>query len=125
MRGCNLESPTKSLLQILGVSRAATAREIRKAYRQLALKYHPDKQQSDDTKHAESIQQQFIEVADAYAVLSDDEARLKYDSGDVRSREAFHARFGLATLLRVQFSKASESGPEVYKYDPPIEIFAR
>ena len=70
--------------QILGVRADASAREIRQAYRRQALKYHPDKQQSNTTQSVESIEEQFIAIADAYAVLSDDEARQKYDSGNVR-----------------------------------------
>ena len=80
--------------------RTATGREIRKAYRQQALKYHPDKQNFSSIQEAEKIQQQFIEIADAYAVLSDDEARQKYDSGQVRSGLTdFEAHTHLAQLV--------------------------
>jgi molecular chaperone DnaJ len=50
---------------ILGVSRGATAEEIKKSYRKLAIKYHPDKNPGD--KEAE---EQFKEAAEAYDVLS-------------------------------------------------------
>jgi molecular chaperone DnaJ len=58
---------------VLGVSREAGADEIRKAYRQAALKYHPDRNQSPE---AESF---FKEAAEAYEVLSDPEKRQRYD----------------------------------------------
>jgi len=58
---------------ILGVERNADKSDIKKAYRKLALKYHPDK---NPTKEAE---ERFKEVSEAYAVLSDDEKRSMYD----------------------------------------------
>ncbi|MEW5876829.1 MAG: molecular chaperone DnaJ [Acidobacteriota bacterium] len=60
--------------EVLGVSRNATQEEIKKAYRQLALKYHPDR--NPGNKEAE---EKFKEAAEAYAVLSDPEKRAHYD----------------------------------------------
>jgi len=60
--------------QILGVSRFAKVSEIKKAYRQLALKHHPDKNQSNPKAH-----EQFIKIQEAYEVLQDVEKKLKYD----------------------------------------------
>ncbi|HEY3227354.1 MAG TPA: molecular chaperone DnaJ [Planctomycetota bacterium] len=60
--------------EILGVPRAATAEEIRKAFRTLALKYHPDR--NPGNKEAE---QTFKKISHAYDVLSDDEKRKQYD----------------------------------------------
>ncbi len=61
--------------EVLGVSNNATGDEIKKAYRRLALKYHPDKNRGD--KHAEK---KFKEAANAYEVLHDPEKRKMYDS---------------------------------------------
>ncbi|OQX85550.1 MAG: molecular chaperone DnaJ [Candidatus Latescibacteria bacterium 4484_7] len=60
--------------EILGVSRDATADEIKKAYRKLALKYHPDRNPGD--KEAE---EKFKEATEAYEVLKDQEKRARYD----------------------------------------------
>ncbi|MBK5284243.1 MAG: molecular chaperone DnaJ [Bacteroidia bacterium] len=60
--------------EVLGVQRAATEQEIKKAYRQMALKYHPDK--NPGNKEAE---EKFKEAASAYEVLSDKEKRQRYD----------------------------------------------
>jgi len=62
--------------QVLGVSRDASEDEIRKAYRRLAMKYHPDKN-PDNRKEAE---EKFKEISEAYEVLMDKDKRARYDA---------------------------------------------
>ena len=59
--------------EVIGVDRNATADEIRKAYRRLARKYHPDVNKSEDAAT------RFAEMQEAYEVLSDAEKRKAYD----------------------------------------------
>jgi molecular chaperone DnaJ len=67
-------SDKRDYYEVLGVPKNADAEEIKKAYRRIALKYHPDKNPGD--KEAEEI---FKEAAEAYEVLSDKEKRAQYD----------------------------------------------
>ena len=83
----------KDYYNILGVSRSSSADDIKKKFRKLALKYHPDRNPGD--KKAEA---RFKEITEAYEVLSDSEKRAKYDqfgkywqqagSSSARAREA-------------------------------------
>ena len=66
----------KDYYAALGVDRGASGKEIKSAYRKLALKYHPDKNRDGD---AEAAQESFMAVGEAYEVLSDDKMKKAYD----------------------------------------------
>ena len=62
--------------EVLGLAKGASEDEIKKAYRKLAMKHHPDRNQGDDAKAAE---EKFKEVKEAYEILSDEQKRAAYD----------------------------------------------
>ncbi len=72
------QSKEKNYYKILGVPRNAKLQEIKKSYRELALRWHPDKN-TDDTEAAEKM---FQDISEAYEILSDKELRAKYDRGE-------------------------------------------
>ena len=65
----------KDYYKILNVARSASSADIKRAYRKLSLKYHPDKNSSPDAA------EKFAEIASAYDVLSDPDKRKLYNSG--------------------------------------------
>jgi len=64
----------KDYYAVLGVGKTASTEEIKKAFRKLAVKYHPDRNPND-----KSAEERFKEISEAYEVLSDSEKRQKYD----------------------------------------------
>jgi molecular chaperone DnaJ len=74
--------------EVLGISKSATPEEIKKAYRNLALKYHPDRVTPDKKKEAE---EKFKEMSEAYEVLIDSKKKANYDQyGHAGVEGAFH-----------------------------------
>ena len=73
------QSKKRNYYKILGVARNANKKEITKAYRKLASKWHPDQFQGDEKKVAEA---KFIDIAAAKEVLTDPEKRQKFDNGE-------------------------------------------
>jgi len=67
--------------EILDVSEDATQDEIKKSFRHLALKYHPDK-----NRNSEESKQKFMKIVEAYEVLSDDHTRKTYDGSMVHQK---------------------------------------
>jgi len=67
--------------KILGVTKDSNQIQIRKAFRKLALQYHPDK-----NKNSEESKQKFMEIVKAYEILSDEKARERYDSNIVNDK---------------------------------------
>ncbi len=86
---------------ILGVAKTADAGEIKKAYRKLALKYHPDK-----TKGDKALEDKFKKISEAYAVLSDPKKKQQYDtygSADFQNRfsqEDIFRNFNMGDILK-------------------------
>jgi DnaJ family protein C protein 9 len=72
-----VEDP-KLLYTVLSITSTASQEEIRKAYRKLALKYHPDKHTTKSDSEKESLGKEFQKVGFAYAVLSDEVKRKRW-----------------------------------------------
>ncbi|MBU1319842.1 MAG: molecular chaperone DnaJ [candidate division Zixibacteria bacterium] len=88
--------------EILGIGRAATDDDIKRAYRQMAMKYHPDRNPDDDT-----AEEKFKEATEAYEVLKDSQTRQVYDTyghaglkGSQGGRGFGFDSFGMADALR-------------------------
>ncbi|CAL9767623.1 unnamed protein product [Musa acuminata subsp. burmannicoides] len=71
-------SKRKDWYKILGVSKTASVAEIKRAYKKLALQWHPDK----NVDNREEAEAKFQEIAAAYEVLGDEEKRVRYDRGE-------------------------------------------
>lgn len=69
-------STKRDYYEVLGVKKSASLEEIKKAYRELALRYHPDRVPAEQKKEAE---EKFKEISESYAVLSDAQKRALYD----------------------------------------------
>lgn len=93
--------PDTDYYEILGVPKNASDKEIKKAYRKLAMKYHPDKAKGD-----KAAEEKFKQISEAYAVLSNKEKRKQYDtfgSADFRqryTREDIFKEFDFSDILR-------------------------
>lgn len=92
--------------QILGVSKNATSEEIKKAYRKLAIKYHPDK--NPGNKEAE---EKFKEISQAYEVLSDPQKRSRYD------------QFGHDAFTRM--GRGGAGAFSGFEFHDPFDIFSQ
>lgn len=104
---------------ILGLSKGASAQEVKKAYRKLAVRYHPDKNKGD-----KAAEDKFKEISEAYAVLSDLEKKKQYDtygSSDFSQRysqEEIFKNFNMDDILR-QFGFGGGSGGGGFRSGAP------
>lgn len=93
--------------EVLSIDKAANEQEIKKAYRTLALRWHPDKN-PDDVKVAE---EKFKEIGEAYSVLSDPNKRARYDKfGHDGLDDAFEGFESAADLFFAFFEEGAEAG---------------
>lgn len=100
----------KDYYKILGVDKNATQEEIKKAYRKLAMKYHPDRNPGD-----KSAEEKFKEITEANEVLSDPEKRKKYDTLGANWKQYEHAGRGFDDFFS-QFGGAQSGGGRTYTF---------
>ena len=105
--------------QILGVDRGATTKVLKKSYRRLSLKYHPDKQAGAGKEAAEAAQAKFMELTEAYEVLSDPEKRRLFDQygeeglKQQNERGGGHDPFSMFNFGGGRRSQGPQRGPDV------------
>ncbi len=101
----------KDYYKVLGVAKTATDAEIKKSYKKLAFKYHPDKNAGDS-----KAEDRFKEISEAYAVLSDKKKRAQYDQF---GSTGFHQRYSQEDIFRGSnfndiFSEMGFSGNDIF-----------
>lgn len=111
---------SKDYYNILGVSRSASKEEIKRAYRNLAHQYHPDKSGGDDRK--------FKEINEAYQILGNDQKRQQYDQfGDIFSSSAQgfggQAGFGQGENFEDTFKGFNFRGGRVFDWEDFSDVF--
>jgi curved DNA-binding protein len=103
----------KDYYKVLGVNKSATQEEIKKAYRRLALKYHPDK--NPDNIEAE---EKFKEIGEANEVLSDPEKRKLYDQLGANWKQYQQAGYDPSSRGgRNQYSQGGQDGQYYYEFE--------
>lgn len=100
----------KDYYKILGLERGAAKDEVKKAFRKLAAKYHPDKKTGDETRYKE--------ITEAYAVLGDDKRKAEYDSyGHAFNQAADSGAGGFGGFSWADFQQAAQQGGEGFEFD--------
>lgn len=105
----------EDLYNTLGVQKTATAEEIKKAYRNLAFKYHPDRNQGDP-----SAEEKFKKINEAYSVLGDESKRRQYDMYGSQSAQNPYSSSGYSASYGAGQQNASSYG---YSGDPFWDFF--
>ena len=95
----------EDLYTVLGVSKSATAEEIKKAYRNLAFKYHPDRNPGD-----KAAEEKFKQINSAYSVLGDETKRRNYDLG--YSTESAYTNSSNSQQRQYQYTYENPFGDE-------------
>jgi hypothetical protein len=100
-------SKRKDYYKILGIDKSSSEQQIKKAYRKLALKLHPDKEPDPEKKG--SSEKKFKEVADAYEVLMDPEKKARFDNGEDLNEPQQQVGASCALVVRGLTRAAAES----------------
>ena len=104
------ESIDENLYDVIGVDTNCDKRTIKRAYRKLAIKYHPDKVEGDK-KYAKEV---FQKIANAYEILSDDAKRAEYDRF-MKEKESINS---------LRQNDVFAGMREYYSFEDPFKVFA-
>ena len=100
----------KDYYQVLGLNRGASREEVKKAFRKLAAKYHPDKKTGDENKYKE--------ITEAYAVLGDEKRKAEYDSyGHAFNQAGGPGQAGFNGFSWADFQQAAQQGGGGFEFD--------
>src|SRR5204863_230545 len=113
-----LMATARDFYEVLGVSKSASQDEIKKAYRELARKWHPDRNPDDA-----SAEERFKEIQQAYGALSDPEKRKQYDAGGITQetkRYRVNIPAGVHDGSRIRLAGKGESG---YRAGPRGDLY--
>lgn len=115
-----MSSDKKDYYEVLGVAKDATEEQIRKAYKKLALRWHPDKN-PDNKKEAE---EKFKEINEAYSVLSDPQKRNEYDNGGFSFGDfGFGKDFDPMEIFKSFFKKHGKGGKDEFGFGFDDDFF--
>lgn len=101
---------SKDLYGILGIKKDATEDEIKKSYRKLALKYHPDKWADKPQQEQKKAEDKFKEITEAYEVLSDTEKRKQYDMFGTTDGNSFSGHWSSTSAEDIMREFMNNSG---------------
>ena len=108
-----MSSSKRDYYEVLGITKDATEKDIKKAYRKLAFKWHPDKN-PDNKKEAE---EKFKEINEAYSVLSDPDKKRQYDMGGFDfSSFGFGDDFDPFKVFQSFFDKHGKKGKDPFSF---------
>ncbi|MCE7733491.1 MAG: DnaJ domain-containing protein [Candidatus Heimdallarchaeota archaeon] len=112
--------------EVLGISKSASQKEVKKAYRSLAKKYHPDSARDMTVKKAEEA---FKEINEAYSVLSNSNKRRMFDHGGFRGNyNNFHSGFTTYSstskrdLIRNKLAKNQSFSINQFAFELRVEV---
>jgi DnaJ-class molecular chaperone len=112
--GARLGSFMRDPYAVLGVGKTASADEVKKAYRKLAKKYHPDQNKNDP-----KAQEKFAEISSAYEIVGDDKKRAQFDRGeiDAEGKPRGFEGFGAGPAGGFRRGGAQQGGFEHFEFD--------
>ena len=101
--------PSKNYYEILGVDKQSSDEDIKKAYRKLAMKYHPDRFSGASEAEKKNAENKFKEISEAYSVLSDKNKRQQYDNfgSDFANKSGGFSDFNVNDIFNQFFGEDS------------------